>query len=101
MVTNHQEEGLTDTTNEDVHPKIRDMRKKSEVRCQRIMHRMNRSFKVDTVMKREESVGWEEQAHLKKNQVEMKDRDNLFKNSVAGSNSSFDTAQERVSELED
>ena len=27
MVTNHQEEGLTDTTNENLHPKIRDIRK--------------------------------------------------------------------------
>ena len=62
---------------------------------------MNRIFKVDIIMKKEESAGWEEQAYLKKNQVEMKNRDNLIKNSVAGLNSSFDTAQERVSELED
>ena len=52
-------------------------------------------------MKKEESEGWEDQAHLKKHQVEMRNRDNLIKNSVAGLNSSLDTAQERVSELED
>lgn len=52
-------------------------------------------------MKEKEEWQWEEQAHLKKNHVEMKNRDNLIKNSVAGLNSSLDTAQERVSELED
>lgn len=32
-------------------------------------------------MIKEESEGWEEQARLKKNKVEMKNRDNLIKNS--------------------
>ena len=51
--------------------------------------------------KKKDAQGWEEKAHLKKNHVEMKNRDNLIKNSTAGLNSSLDTAQERVSELED
>lgn len=38
---------------------------------------------------------------MRQNRVEMKNRHNLIKNSVEGLNSSLDTAQERVSELED
>lgn len=52
-------------------------------------------------MKKEAGEGREEQAHLRKNQVVMKNRDNSIKNPVAGLSSSLDTAQERVIKLED
>lgn len=52
-------------------------------------------------MKKAKTKRWEEPAHLRKKQAEMKNKDNVIKNSVAGLKSSLDTAQERVSELED
>ena len=68
--------------------------------CQIINAQNEQDTKIDIIKKKEESEGWEEQAHLRKNQVEMKTRDNLIKNSVAGLNTSLDTAQEGVGELE-
>ena len=45
-------------------------------------------------MKKEESEGWEEQARLKKNQVEMKNRDNLIKITITTTESLFTRCEE-------
>lgn len=52
-------------------------------------------------MKKEKTKRCQERVHLRKNQVDMKKKKTIIKNSVVSLRSSLDTAQERVSELED